>query len=62
MDSLLINSFARLATEQATSAQIAALKKIQQRFAKSLDKRATTEMSMLNHSFHEQLGLMADSP
>lgn len=59
---LIYAAIARLATEQATPAQIVSLKKIQQRFAKSLDKRATAEMSMLNHKFHEQLGLMADSP
>lgn len=59
---LIYAAIARLATEQATAAQIVTLKKIQQRFAKSLDKRATADMSMLNHRFHEQLGLMADSP
>lgn len=59
---LIYAAIARLATEQATLAQIITLKKIQQRFAKSLDKRATADMSMLNHRFHEQLGLMADSP
>lgn len=59
---LIYAAIARLATEQATPTQIVTLKKIQQRFAKSLDKRATADMSMLNHRFHEQLGLMADSP
>jgi len=59
---LIYAAIARLATEQATPAQIVTLKKIQQRFAKSLDKRAKADMSMLNHSFHEQLGLMADTP
>ncbi len=59
---LIYAAIARLATEHATAAQIVTLKKIQHRFAKSLDKRATADMSMLNHAFHEQLGLMADSP
>ena len=59
---LIYAAIARLATEQATPAQIHTLKKIQQRFAKSLGKRATGDMSMLNHQFHEQLGVMAASP
>lgn len=59
---LIYAAIARLATEHATTVQINQLKKIQLSFRKSLDKRATSEMSMLNHQFHEQLGHMAASP
>ncbi len=59
---LIYAAIARLATEQATANQITQLKKIQQRFVKSMEKNAIEQMSMHNHQFHEQMGLMADSP
>lgn len=59
---LIYAAIARLATEQATAVQISTLKKVQRRFSKSLNSRATSDLSMLNHQFHEQLGVMANSP
>jgi len=55
-------SIARLATEQATPAQIIELKKIQHRFRDSVERDVTGDMALLNHRFHEQLGYMAASP
>jgi len=55
-------AIARLATEQATEHQILTLKKIQTGFRKSVLKNAASDMSMLNHQFHEHLGVMAASP
>lgn len=59
---MIYAAIARLATEQATASQIAKLKKIQSRFRKSVQKDAVSDMSMLNHQFHEQLGVMAATP
>jgi DNA-binding GntR family transcriptional regulator len=59
---MIYAAIARLATEQATSSQIAELKKIQTGFRKSVQKNLASDMSMLNHQFHEQLGVMANTP
>lgn len=59
---MIYAAIARLATEQATPSQIVALKKIQTKFKKSVQKNMTFDMSMLNHQFHEHLGVMADTP
>jgi DNA-binding GntR family transcriptional regulator len=59
---LIYAAIARLATEQATESQIGTLKKIQTAFRKSVQQSAASDMSMLNHQFHEQLGVMASSP
>ncbi len=59
---MIYAAVARLATEQATQDQIATLKKIQSRFRKSVQKDIVSDMSMLNHQFHEQLGVMAATP
>lgn len=59
---MIYASIARLATEQATTSQIATLKKIQTGFKKSVQKRVAADMSILNHQFHEQLGVMAATP
>lgn len=59
---MIYAAVARLATEQATKEQIASLKKIQSRFRKSVQKDVVRDMSMLNHQFHEQLGVMAATP
>jgi len=55
-------AISRLATEQATPAQIDTLKKIQKRFEQSVRKDAAGDMAMHNHHFHEQLGVMSASP
>ncbi len=59
---LIYSAVSRLATENAVSHQIIALKKIQSRFRKAVRQDATTDMSMLNHSFHEVIGTMAGNP
>lgn len=59
---MIYAAIARLATEQATKSQIATLKKIQSGFRKSVQRNAASDMSMLNHQFHEYLGVMAASP
>ncbi len=59
---MIYAAVARLATEQATAEQIAALKKTQLRFTNSIKQNAVTDMAMFNHRFHEQLGKMAASP
>lgn len=53
---------ARLATEQATHAQIDELKSIQKKFRTAFKKADALTMSVWNHQFHEQLGLMSASP
>ncbi len=58
---MIYAAIARLATEQASAEQLASLKKIQMRFKRSVDKNASSEMSVHNHHFHEQLGEMAGS-
>ena len=55
-------AIARLATEQASLAQIADLKKIQVQFSQSVKADAAGDMAMHNHRFHEQLGVMSASP
>jgi len=59
---MIYAAIARLATEQATAAQIAELKKIQHRFSQSVQRDAAGDMAINNHRFHEQLGLMSASP
>jgi len=59
---MIYAAVARLATEQATTAQISELKKIQQRFSQAVRKEAAGDMAMQNHRFHEQLGVMSASP
>jgi DNA-binding GntR family transcriptional regulator len=59
---MIYAAIARLATEQATESQIATLKKIQAGFRKSVQKHRASDMSMLNHQFHEHLGVMAATP
>jgi len=55
-------AIARLATEQASAAQISQLKKIQQQFTRAVNKVHAGDMAMYNHRFHEHLGVMAASP
>ena len=59
---MIYAAIARLATEQATDVQITQLKQIQSRFSKSVQKDDASDMSMLNHQFHEHLGAMAETP
>ena len=56
---LIYASVARLATENATSSQLKQLKQIQAQFLKACEKNDAESMSMHNHAFHEQLGVMA---
>ena len=55
-------AIARLATEQATRPQIDELKRIQRRFKNALKNAQAGDMSLQNHRFHEQLGIMSASP
>lgn len=59
---MIYAAIARLATEHATPASLAELKKIQHRFANSVKQNDCPQMSLGNHQFHEQLGAMANSP
>jgi len=59
---MIYAAIARMATEQATDPQIAGLKKIQSKFKKSVQKNIASDMSVLNHQFHEFMGDMADTP
>ena len=59
---LIYSAVARLAADNAISHQIIGLKKVQSRFRKAVRQNATTDMSMLNHSFHAVIGTMADNP
>lgn len=59
---LIYSAVARLAAENAVAKQISALKKVQSRFRKAVRQNATSDMSMLNHSFHEVIGTMAGNP
>lgn len=56
---LVYASVARLAAENSTSIQLSKLKKIQSEFSKACEKGDVENMSMYNHAFHEQLGVMA---
>ena len=38
------------------------LKKIQRRFRQAMKENLTADMSIYNHRFHEQIGVMAASP
>ena len=59
---LIYCSIARQAAENRTGAQVGALKAIQARFAKAARAGDATETALLNHSFHEQIGEMAQNP
>jgi len=58
---MIYAAIARLAAENATSVEITGLKKTQQRFAKSVKSGKSSDMSVYNHQFHEQLGEIANS-
>lgn len=58
---LVYSTIARLASENRTSAQIAAIKTTQKTFAKSA-RAADGQAPLLNHKFHEQIGEMAQNP
>lgn len=58
---LVYASIARLATEQASPAQLESLKSIQRLFAKAVTKKSVVDLALQNHRFHEQIGVMASS-
>lgn len=59
---MIYASIARLAAENATPQQIADLKDIQGRFAKSIAASDTSRTALLNHELHEQVGVMSANP
>ena len=59
---LVYASVARLAAENATASQLKQLKTIQASFLSAGEKGDADAMSMRNHAFHEQLGVMAGNP
>ncbi len=59
---LVYSTIARLAAENRTSQQIAALKDTQVEFAIAARATDTQTSSLLNHRFHEQIGEMAQNP
>lgn len=59
---MIYAAIARLAAEQASPAKIVALKNVQTRFRKAVDRDRVSDMSMHNHRFHELIGEMAASP
>jgi len=59
---MIYAAISRLATELATPAQVVTLKKIQSQFHLALTQDKPADMAVYNHSFHEQLGVMAASP
>ena len=50
---------ARLAAENASPGEISSLRKIQDDFRNAVRKKAASDMAMLNHQFHEAIGLMS---
>ena len=59
---LVYASVARLAAENATTSQLKQLKTIQASFLSAGEQGDADAMSMRNHAFHEQLGVMAGNP
>ena len=59
---MIYASVARLAAENATPQQIEKLKNIQYGFRKACENEDGSEMAILNHQFHRQIGDMAASP
>ena len=59
---MIYASVARLAAENATTAQVNDLKAVQRRFIAAVRKGDIAAMSIHNHRFHEGIGEMADSP
>jgi len=59
---LVYASIARLAAENRTSVQVAALKEIQLGFVAATRVGKTADAAMLNHQFHETIGEMAQNP
>lgn len=59
---LIYSSVARQAAENRQLRQIALLKEIQRDFVAATSTRETARTAWLNHSFHEQIGEMAQNP
>lgn len=59
---LIYSSIARQAAENRTSRQVDQLKDIQVRFSKAALANDTGQSGLLNHSFHEVIGEMAQNP
>ncbi len=56
---LVYATVARLAAENASASQLSQIKKIQHSFSQACKQGDVENMSMHNHAFHEQLGVMA---
>ena len=59
---MIYASVARLAAENATAREVAALKDIQVAYRRSISEKSIRDTAMQNHRFHEQIGVMAASP
>jgi DNA-binding GntR family transcriptional regulator len=59
---LVYSTIARLAAENRSAAQLEALRATQQRFARAAVSGQATQMALLNHAFHAQIGEMAQNP
>lgn len=58
---LVYCAVARLAAENATPTQVTALRETQDRFRRAVARKAFSDMSSLNHAFHETVGEMSGS-
>lgn len=58
---MIYASVARLAAQNATPAQIRALKAVQRRFRKAIDADVVEDMVVWNDRFHFDMGVMADN-
>lgn len=59
---MIYAAIARLSVEHSTGEQLEILKTIQRRFQRAVNQRSVSEMTIHNHNFHEQMGVMAASP
>ncbi len=59
---LIYANIARLAAENRRTNQLEALKAIQMQFRKAAETGDAGQASLLNHSFHEQIGVMSHNP
>ena len=59
---LIYSSIARLAAENRTGVQLAKLKETQFAFADATRLGDASNIALLNHAFHEQIGEMAHNP